>query len=186
MIIEIHNGKNKVFAHRFYLVCNGYTFVKRKYGKSYYKKKIQNEHELSEIKLYCKENKLKLLTIEEKYIRNSNYRKNFIDNKKWHLCAYCGFPFETAHMTIDHIIPIDKAKKNKGFARFLMKLLKINNINDSKNLTYSCNKCNNFKRAKMGIWTLWGFMSKFQFLMIVRWGIRFIILYTMAKMIILQ
>lgn len=172
MIVEISNGKGRIYHYRRYFEEKGMKFEKRSYGKSFYTKKINDDEKEEWIK-YCNQHKLKVLFVEETYLRNSNYRKEFLATKKykWTICAYCGLPIKTEKITVDHIIPIDKVKKTK-YAKWLLRTLKIENVNDIKNLAGACKSCNSKKRTKMGIWVFLGFIGKSNILWVIRWIVR--------------
>lgn len=177
-VVEISNGKEKIYNRRQYLASTGCTFVKRRYGKSFYKKKV-SEEEKDDLVRYCKSNGLKCDVIEEKYTRNSSYRKDFLDqyrSKSHILCAYCGLPVDKKNITVDHVIPVDKAKKGKSGARILMKLFKIEDVNSQKNLAAACRKCNSRKRTKMGFWLIRGFVGKSNVLWAFRWIFRIVLI----------
>lgn len=53
-------------------------------------------------------------------------------------------------VTVDHIISIRKAQKSK-ILQFILRLVKINDINDEKNLTTSCETCNKKKGQKLSL-----------------------------------
>lgn len=176
MIIEISNGKGNTYNHRNYLVAKGLKFNKRSYGKSFYSKRI-NDEEKEELVEYCKRNRLRYLIIEECHVRDLHYRKEFLQtkNREWTLCAYCGLPVRTKSITVDHIVPVDKVKKS-NYAKWVLKLLHIGNVNDIKNLAGACKKCNSSKGTKMGLWILRGFIGKSTAIWIVRWIIRLAII----------
>lgn len=179
--IEISNGFQKIYFHRNYLRNQGLNLVKRKYGKSYYTKKVSDTQK-QELITYCKKHFLKYTVISEEYIRSSNYRQNFMktQNKKYIICAYCGFPKPTKSITVDHIIPVDKVKKNQKGARLLMKIFKIENVNSMKNLAPACSFCNRQKSAKMGMWIIRGYLGKNKPLWIIRWIIRIALIIILA------
>lgn len=179
--IEISNGFQKIYFHKSYLRKQGLDFIKKKYGKSYYTKKV-TEIQKKELIKYCKKHLLHYTIIEDKYSRSSNYRKIYLDtlqNKKYVFCAYCGFLFKPNKITVDHIIPIHKAKNNRGCARLLLKLFRINNVNSIKNLAPACSRCNSKKSSKMGLWILKGFIGKYNILWVMRWSIRFVFIISM-------
>lgn len=117
-----------------------------------------------------------LLPGKDAYIRDSHYRKEFLQTKKheWTICAYCGLPKRTKNITVDHIIPVDKVKKSQ-YAKWLLKIFHIDNVNDKKNLAGACRKCNSKKGTKMGLWVLRGFIGKSSVVWIVRWILRLVI-----------
>lgn len=176
MLIEIYNGTNKIYDHRMYLHTKGMKFNKRSYGKSFYSKKI-DEIEKEELVSYCRKHKLKYMLIQECHIRDSNYRKEFLQdkNREWSICAYCGMHKKTSNITVDHIIPVDKAKKS-AYAKWLLKRLHIDNVNSKRNLAAACKRCNSRKGTKMGLWVIRGYIGKSGALWAVRWIIRFILL----------
>lgn len=93
--------------------------------------------------------------IEDKYVRNTSYRKDFVThykkhNGKYFRCAYCGKKITSQKMTVDHIIPIDKVQHDWKY-RLLMKLSGMNNVNDICNLTPACERCNKRKGKKIGL-----------------------------------
>lgn len=182
--IEIKNGRRKIYYHRQYLAQKGLKFVKRSYGKSYYTKKVTSIEE-NELVNYCKNNGLKYSIIEDIYMRNASYRQDFmnqIQDKKYVFCAYCGLLIKTDKITVDHIIPVNKTKQGKKGARWLMKILKIDDVNSIKNLAAACQNCNSRKRTKMGLWILRGFIGKNDILWIIRWILRIIILIILVYM----
>lgn len=98
-----------------------------------------------------------------KYERSDDYRYEYIrhnpgKNGKYH-CSYCGKMIKKEDMQVDHIFSVHNAK-NHISTRLLMKLFGINGVNDVKNLTASCKKCN-MKKGKMGNgWIIRGFLGK--------------------------
>lgn len=187
-IVEISNGKEKIYNHRGYLARSGCTFVKRSYGKSFYTKKVGEEEKTSFVK-YCKKHKLTCAVIDEKYTRNNSYRKEFLEqykNNSHILCAYCGLLVDKKDITVDHIIPVDKAKKGKGGARMLMNILRVDNVNNQKNLAAACKKCNNRKRTKMGFWVIKGFIGKSKCLWTIRWLLRIGIIIAIIAIVYMQ
>lgn len=176
MQIEIRNGRSKIYKHRHDLLSKGMKFNKRSYGRSFYSKKV-TEAEKEELILYCKKHRLKYAVIDDVYMRDSHYRKEFLQgyDHKWILCAYCGFPKRTKNITVDHIIPIDKAKKSKRTKK-LLQWLHIENVNDKRNLAAACRKCNRRKSTQMGIWILRGFIGKSNIIWVLRWIVRCILI----------
>ena len=101
-----------------------------------------------------------------KYDRSMNYRYEYIKNnpgykgnRQVYHCAYCGKRIKKDQMQVDHIFSVYNAK-NSFITRLLMRLFGINGVNDVKNLTASCPKCN-LKKGKMGNgWIISGFLGK--------------------------
>lgn len=178
-IIEISNGRKKIYSYRHLFREHGFHFEKRSYGKSFYTKSCNTIEEREFYKKLCKKNRLNYCEHKKEYARSNDYRKIYLNNlnarHKYELCAYCGIPIKREKFTVDHIIPIDKAKKTNR-AKILMKLLKIKDVNDSSNLCIACKQCNNQKRTKMGVWIIRGFIGKNRYIWYLRWILRLLIL----------
>ena len=175
-LVEIGSKKSRrLYKNRKYLREKGFHFVKRSFGKSYYEKRTSDEQEIEEMKTYCKHHRLLLQVHKKEHIRSHNYRKTYFDtipqNRSYIFCAYCGLPIKRENITVDHIIPVDKVKKT-AYGKGLMKILKIQDVNERRNLCGACRHCNSRKRAKMGIWVILGFIGNYQKLWYIRWGIR--------------
>ena len=60
-----------------------------------------------------------MLVIKKEYTRSSNYRMVFFEENKpafrnkYYQCAYCGRLLTKDTVTIDHLLPIQKVKRNK-------------------------------------------------------------------------
>ena len=164
IIIQIRDGKNSTYFYRKELYEMGFRF--RKKNKMWIKK--DNDTSLLEFyKLFSKTRKLSCVFYNELFERNNDYRRNFFINYKpqfkgKYFCAYCGSLFLPEDITVDHIIPINKAKKSR-FAKKILHILKINDINSYKNLAPCCLNCNCKKGTKMGIWTVFGFLGKLKY-----------------------
>ena len=173
-IIEIKNGKHKTYYLRNELYNMGFIF--RKKDKVWFKT-TDNKDEIKYYKDYSKRNKLKYYCYQETYLRGTSYRKDFFMNtdphyKNKYFCSYCGVLLSREELTVDHIIPIDKAKKSKT-AKKILHLLKIDNINDIRNLTASCFECNSRKRNKLGFWIIKGFLGKTRYY----WKLYYLVLF---------
>lgn len=177
--IEISNGWRKIFWHRKFFREQGFSFQKKAYGKSYYYMKTKDYEECERYQEFCRFRGLKCHIFNETYMRSSNYRNQFFtefyrihgSNKKYTLCAYCGLPSKVDKLTVDHIIPVDKAKKT-NMGKFLMKIFRIQNINEYRNLCAACKSCNSRKGKKMGLWILRGFIGKSVLFWYIRWALR--------------
>lgn len=90
-----------------------------------------------------------------KYERDDSYRERFVaahppKNGKYR-CVYCGRKIKKDDMQVDHIIAVNRVKKN-----WLYKICVPNGVNDISNLVPSCARCNNRKGDKGGLWALRG------------------------------
>ena len=103
----------------------------------------------------------KVYVYDKKWDRNK-YRKEFL--KKYPeiiQCVYCGRKFPKHSITVDHIIPVAQAKKSR-IARYLVSRLGYESINDHRNLTVACFKCNDRKKTSINpIWTIKAFLGKY-------------------------
>lgn len=162
--IIVKDGQNKTYNYRKELFNFGLRFKKTGKYSGYWRKTTSNIDKLRDIQVYCEKKHLKFLSYDINKKRSSNYRKIFFSNydtffKDYYICSYCGKLLKKEEVTVDHIIPIAKAQKN-DFYRKILKKLNIININDYRNLTCSCSKCNFRKSNKAGIWVVRGFLGK--------------------------
>lgn len=161
-IIELKNGRHSTYPLRHYLYNQGFTYDKTK--NSWIKKVTHNEFIINEWKRFAKEEKLIFLVYPETLMRSTDYRRQFFENFKpqWkdkYICAYCGKKLNPEETTIDHIIPVKKAQRNK-FAQYILKKQNITNVNDLKNLAPACMTCNFKKGSKLGFYWLLGHLGK--------------------------
>ena len=148
MLIVVSNRKRNTYRYRRKLCGFGLQYTGNKWSLQ-----TSDDDLIQCVKRYCKRKRLAFESIEDKYVRSTDYRKNFLQqyqrkNGKYFRCAYCGKKLTTQKVTVDHIIPIDKVQHQKRFQR-LMKLAGIDNINDIKNLTPACERCNKRKGRKL-------------------------------------
>ena len=175
LIIEIHSGRRNTYRYRKELFRSGLQFEKRAYGRSHFVKQIEDSN-LSYWKKFCKRRGLKLISCDTRYERSADYRRKFLAaiNSDKVFCAYCGRRVPISKATVDHIVPVQKAKQSR-FARFLLRIRGIHDVNDSRNLVCACASCNSKKRTKMGLWIPAGIIGKLQWLWPIRWGFRIVI-----------
>ena len=76
---------------------------------------------------------------------------------------------------MDHLVPVAKAKESI-FARTILHLCGITNVNHHRNLVPSCSACNRKKSDKMGLWVIRGAIGRFNII----WTIRDIIIVVLA------
>lgn len=141
--------------------------LKQDESKKYWQRHVddQNRDELKKIRKFCRRRFLRFCFIDDSMERSSNYRKNFFKMRKGifgsniYLCSYCGKFLTKKQVRVDHIIPVYKASHNK-FYRKLLKIRNIKNVNDVRNLTPSCEKCNSKKGADGGWWIIRGWFGR--------------------------
>lgn len=104
--------------------------------------------------------KYKYRKYEKRWDRSSNYRDVYFQthHAPYH-CVYCGKSLRRRDVEVDHLIPVAQTKKNT-WAKLLLSLNTIRNVNDPRNLVASCHRCNQKKSDKMGIWILRGFLGR--------------------------
>lgn len=93
--------------------------------------------------------------MNQKYERDSTYRERYISahppkNGKYR-CVYCGRFVSKDKMEVDHVVAVDRVKKN-----WLYRLCVPNGVNDLNNLVCSCHRCNHKKGSKGGLWIIRG------------------------------
>ena len=132
---------------------------------------IKSSAFLYDIKNYCKKRNIKYKILDNNFERNNSYRRDFFNSHKhfgdYYFCAYCGELHKKDNITVDHIISISAAKKSKILKKIL-KIFGIENINDIKNLTPACSKCNSKKSSNLKGWVLKGWLGKYEMLWIPR------------------
>lgn len=101
---------------------------------------------------------VKYRVYEEQWARSADYRKQFLkENPGPWRCAYCGKIID--RVQVDHVIPVGQTVKNP-YARMLLEMRGIENVNDTKNLVPSCAKCNKAKSDHIGLWPLRAYLGK--------------------------
>lgn len=102
--------------------------------------------------------------VEDLHERGKTYRKDYFQVHKplWkdrYHCAYCGRILPKNQLAIDHIIPVQKAKTSR-FWQGILRLFFKDGVNDHRNLTTACKRCNSRKGAKTSFWVLRGMIGK--------------------------
>ena len=159
--LEVY-GSNS-YKYRDVLKDEHFKFNKRAYGNSFWEKKI-NKEELDYYKEVCKFYNFRFKVIDPNFKRSGSYIDIYFQNKKallgkYYLCAYCQKVLRKEEVTIDHIFPVSRTSRSK-FLIYICHCLKINNINDYRNLVCCCKSCNSRKQSKVGKWTILGFLGK--------------------------
>ena len=150
----------------------GFRF--RKKDKVWFK--MDSNSSLAEYyKTFASTRQLSCITYPDGYERSGNYRRTFFQSNPPHFrgryfCAYCGRLLSSHEVSVDHIIPISKAKRNR-FSQWMLDRLHIEDINDKRNLASSCPYCNIKKGKKVGLWTIRGFLGKHRLFWIMAYAL---------------
>ncbi len=129
---------------------------------------------LRAVKRYCRHRLLRCSISDDRMIRSSNYRNIFFKNNagifgggEYYLCAYCGKLLTRKKVRVDHIIPVYLAVNSMKYRRIL-NLKGIKTVNDPRNLTASCAKCNGRKSSDGGIWVIKGYFGRLWYRVVFR------------------
>lgn len=142
-------------------------------GKHGYLKKMISPKEKGKLIRICSFKGFSYKCYDKQYERSNNYRQTFFESfPKDHSfrCIYCNKKLSPQDVTVDHLIPIDKAKTSI-ITRFIIKKLHYQSINDIKNLVPACSCCNRAKSNKMGLWIIRGILGKYK----IYWGLVYFI-----------
>lgn len=164
---EVFPGQRSLRRARRILVEN-HNFIEKEnqYGSYFYKE--VDPRDSWQTKLVLNIHKYKFRSFDKRYNRGTSYRKTFFEhNKGPYRCVYCGRRLRKDDLEVDHLIPVAKVKETV-FARTLLHLSGIPNVNDAKNLVSSCSTCNRRKSDKMGFWVLRGVLGKNRIFWIIR------------------
>lgn len=140
---------------------SGITHTKKAspYGV-YFTATVYGRNSRDTLLIKCRQRSIKTRWYEKQWERSSDYRKNFFQlNHGPYFCVYCGRRLKKEYMQIDHIVPVSQVKKSR-YARFLLKIRNIKNVNDERNLVPSCRKCNMKKGDSIGLWYIRGMLGK--------------------------
>lgn len=162
-MIKITDGRNSTYQYRNELSSLGLSFKKSKDNPYWWTDDDSRQRELLD---FCNKHKLRIEQTDSRYSRSATYRTEFFkhnrgdkNNYSVYHCSYCGKRLKKDDLEVDHIIAINRVKKS-FFARIFMNLIGIKNVNEVKNLTASCHRCNRRKSDKQGLWVPLGFMGK--------------------------
>ncbi len=150
MLVAVTNKYNNTYKYRRRLYRLGLRYANGKWQTT-----TSDDRLIKKIAKYCRKHNLYCECIPENYVRSGTYRREFLGSYKkyrgrYFRCAYCGKMLVSKEMTVDHIIPVDKAQHSKSVRR-LMKFSGISNVNDIRNLTPACRKCNKRKSASVNL-----------------------------------
>ena len=156
-----------------------FHYVRGMHG-DYYSIKTDKE-ECQHIVRICRRKRIKFRCYEERWSRSSNYRTVFLKTfGPPYKCRYCRKGLNKDTLVVDHIVPVEKTKKNIN-ARMILYIQGIDNVNDIRNLAPACHRCNKLKGERMGIWVLRGVLGKYK----VYWIFRRILLLVIILLIII-
>lgn len=144
-----------------------FSYRKDESGKYYQRHLDDNQkEELREIKRYCRRRLLRCRASDDRMERSNTYRANFFRHNRGmfgggelYLCAYCGRPLKKSKVRVDHIIPVYLAGHSLRY-RNMLTVRGIKTVNDPRNLTASCAKCNGRKSSYGGIWVIRGYFGQ--------------------------
>lgn len=112
--------------------------------------------------------RVKQVWVEIQWTRAYNARTIFFQNNKPpYRCRYCNRRLKKEYLQVDHLVPVQKAE-HSYFARLLLRIQGIKNVNDPRNLVAACGSCNQAKRDKLGFWFIKGMLGKYKFYWIFR------------------
>lgn len=175
--IRIRNrGWHRTYRHRQELHTLGYMFDPK--AKDW--KKRADGISIEEAKALCRKYKFELFLDVPQYRRNSTYRNTYFDShpglfgRDLFLCSYCGMLFHKNQLHIDHIFSVRSIQRS-SFLKWLLTKMGIDDVNDPKNLTAACARCNERKGEKGGLWILRGYIGQHPGFWAVYWAIVIIV-----------
>ncbi len=144
-------------------------------GNRYFYRHIDNANktEIRYLVQFCRRRLMRYTLTDDSMERSSNYRRHFfmehhgVFGTGIYLCAYCGKPLTKRHVCVDHIIPVHLAGSSPKYRRMLA-VRGINNVNDTRNLAPSCERCNTKKSDKAGLWIMRGYIGRLWLVMLLR------------------
>ena len=80
-------------------------------------------------------------------------------------CRYCHRRIPDKKLCIDHIYPIYRTKTGNDF---WLRLLRIEDVNDVRNLAPACRRCNTKKGRNAGIWVLRAILGRYEAYWVLR------------------
>lgn len=156
-IFELRSPKKRKMKAK-YLERRGFTNPKQvKTGKYAFHFEVEvDDSDLKKTIRRCKRRKLSYFYYDKQFARATNYRRRFFDayNPPYR-CQYCHKKLNENTVIVDHLIPVNLAKKSPKVQRLIINS-GLDGVNDVMNLVPSCPKCNLKKGNKMGIWYIRG------------------------------
>lgn len=145
----------------------------RRMGQNMYRIQAE-EFQIRKVERICRRRHYELERIyPENLGRSDNYRKKFLEHYPrpfgGYRCRYCHRRLSDKKMTVDHIYPVYRAKMGKNI---WMRLMRIEDVNDVRNLAPACYRCNSRKGSSAGLWVLKAILGKYRIYWLIRWLIR--------------
>ena len=166
----------EVYTDKYQKWMNGYDFTRKQSPFGYYYMCRAELSECRKIRRKAAGHRIRTRLYDERWGRSSDYRERYLKSTHGpYRCRYCGKFLKKEYMVIDHIIPVARTKKST-YTRLLLSLRGIRTVNDVRNLTASCRKCNKKKSDKTGIWLVKAFFGKFPWYFTVRKLFPFVLL----------
>ncbi len=187
-VLEIKSrGKPNIFMRR-KMESYGFEVENCTTRSTIWKKEVDEKEDkrlIRKYKRYCLRKNMEWLLVDKRYMRGSGYREKYLTHDPGmngvYFCIYCARPLKREKVTIDHIIPVDRAKRSR-IARFILRMRGIEDVNDIRNLGVACKKCNRKKSNKLSLfWMTRAFFGKIPFFWFVRWCI-----YTMLFILLIK
>lgn len=164
---DVYPNKNSVNKMRRVLVDRHGFEEKTNSRGTYFYIEVSNL-DAAHMKLILNLHNYKYKSYDKRYSRSTSYRKSFFEvNKGPYRCVYCGKKLKSEDLEVDHLIPVSQTKNNI-FARTMLHLSGVPNVNHVRNLVPSCSRCNRKKSDKMGLWVLRGVLGRNNWVWIVR------------------
>ena len=141
----------------------------RRTGKNMYRIQAEERKE-RKIRRICRRRHYELKRIyPENLGRSDHYRRDFFSYYQRPLggyrCRYCHRRIPDKKLCIDHIYPIYRTKTGNDF---WLRLLRIEDVNDVRNLAPACRRCNTKKGRSAGIWVLRAILGKYKAYWVLR------------------
>ena len=141
----------------------------RRTGKNMYRIQAEERKE-RKIRRICRRRHYELKRIyPENLGRSDHYRRDFFSYYPRPLggyrCRYCHRRIPDKRLCIDHIYPIYRTKTGNDF---WLRLLRIEDVNDVRNLAPACRRCNTKKGRNAGIWVLRAILGRYEAYWVLR------------------
>lgn len=168
-MIEIHDGFKSTYEQKDALKRNGFKWE----GRCWMKESML-ELEVRHWEEWSRFRGLRMKAISEISERGSHYRAEFFAHNPLmfgdkYVCAYCGRRLTKKQVQVDHIIPVEMAKRRADI-RDKIHSYGWESINDPANLCAACSRCNKSKSCRGGLWIIRGRLGKqkwWQYFMVV-------------------